>query len=156
MNTKKRAESCVEALQTLNPMVKIVADTQKLEEKDETYFSSMNFDLVCALIDDSNELERINSICRKNNVQFLCGQVYGMFGYLFVDLNDYSYIEEAPKILDETSEKKKPTAECCPSDEKAEEKKVFEEKVKKTKQLSYFTFMSSLVIRKYIFILIYF
>jgi hypothetical protein len=51
-----------------------------------------------------------------------------MFGYLFVDLNDYSYIEEAPKILDETSEKKKPF-ERCSSDEKSDEKKVFEEKV---------------------------
>jgi ubiquitin-like 1-activating enzyme E1 A len=109
-------------------MVKIVADTQKLEEKDEIYFSNMNFDLVCSLIDDSSELERINNICRKNNVLFLCGHVYGMFGYLFVDLNDYSYIEEAPKILDETSEKKKPF-ERCSSDEKSDEKKVFEEKV---------------------------
>ena len=88
----KRAESCLESLQTLNPMVKIVADSDKLEQKDESYFSRENFDIVCALIDDRNELERINSICRKNNVLFLCGHVFGLFGYLFVDFNDYTYI----------------------------------------------------------------
>jgi len=124
---QNRAESCVEALQTLNPMVKIIADTQKLEEKDDSYFSTQNFDLVCGLVNDTNELERINSICRKNNVLFLCGQVFGLFGYLFVDFNDYTYIEEAAKILDETNEKKKPTA-CCPSEQKKDDKKVFEEK----------------------------
>ena len=119
-------------------MVKIIADTQKLEEKDDSYFSTQNFDLVCGLVNDTNELERINSICRKNNVLFLCGQVFGLFGYLFVDFNDYTYIEEAAKILDETNEKKKPTA-CCPSEQKKDDKKVFEEKVTRKSRISILT-----------------
>ena len=35
---KKRAEACVDALQTLNPMVKVGADSGKLDEKDQEYF----------------------------------------------------------------------------------------------------------------------
>ena len=79
-------------MQTLNPLVKVVADTEKLESKDESYFSDQNFDLVCALINDTKELERINDYCRKSNVLFLSGHVFGSFGYLFVDLNEFSYI----------------------------------------------------------------
>jgi len=100
-----RAESSVNELLRLNPMVKIVADKSKLEEKDGSYFSKENFDLVCALIYDREQLERINAICRSNGVLFISGQVTGMYGHMFVDFNDFQYIAEAPKIIEESSDK---------------------------------------------------
>ncbi len=110
-------------------MVKIVADNEATANKDESYFSNKNFDLVCALVDDRFELERINGICRQNNVLFLCGQVLGTFGYLFVDFNDYNYIDEVAKISEDSNEKKKTTSSSCPTDQKSDEKQTFEEKV---------------------------
>ena len=89
---KKRAESCLENLQILNPMVKIMADNSNVEDKDESYFSAANFNLVIALIEDNEQVKRINSICRKNNVMFLSGQVFGLFGFMFVDFGEFHYI----------------------------------------------------------------
>jgi hypothetical protein len=73
-------------------MVKIMADNQSLEEKNSNFFNKSNFDLVCALIEDHDQLKRINSLCRNNNVLFLCGVVTGMYGYMFVDFNEFQYI----------------------------------------------------------------
>ena len=89
---KNRAESCVDALQTLNPMVKVGADNGKLEEKDEQYFCNKNFDLVCVLANDLAQLQRIDNMCRANNVLFISGYVYGLYGYMFVDFNDFQFI----------------------------------------------------------------
>lgn len=76
----------------LNPMVKVVADKEKVHEKEANYFSKDNFDLVCALIDDRDVLEKINGYCRNNNVLFLSGIVTGMYGHMFVDFNEFQYI----------------------------------------------------------------
>jgi hypothetical protein len=73
-------------------MVKIFADKSKLEDKDESFFSKANFDLVCALLDDRVQLERINNYCRINNVLFISGHVAGLYGYMFVDFNEYQFI----------------------------------------------------------------
>ncbi len=88
----KRAESCVEALQILNPMVKIQADPGRLDEKDQEFFSEKNFDIVCALTNDICDLERVNAFCRNGNVMFLSGYVFGLYGYMFIDLNEFQYI----------------------------------------------------------------
>lgn len=108
---KNRAEACVGELLRLNPMVKVVADKEKVEEKEASYFSKDNFDLVCALIDDRDILEKINSYCRNNNVLFLSGFVTGMYGHMFVDFNEFQYIAEATKITDDSAEKKKTLTE---------------------------------------------
>ncbi len=88
----KRAESTIDALQILNPMVKIVADTSRIEDKDEEFFSDKNFDIICALVNDINYLTKLNEFARKNNVMFLSGFVFGIYGQMFVDFNDYKYI----------------------------------------------------------------
>jgi molybdopterin/thiamine biosynthesis adenylyltransferase len=88
----KRAEACVESLQTLNPLVKIVSDSQPVEDKDEAFFNKQNFDLVCALTNDLTVLKRVNALCRQNNVLFLCSYVHGLYGYMFVDFNKYQFI----------------------------------------------------------------
>lgn len=73
-------------------MVKVGADSGNLNEKDQEYFSNKNFDLVCVLANDLAQLERINNMCRANNVLFISGYVYGLYGYMFVDFNDFQFI----------------------------------------------------------------
>ena len=72
--------------------MKIIADEENLENKDQEYFSNKNFDLVCALVDDFAQLERIDNLTRAGNVLFLAGYVYGLHGYMFVDFNEYQFI----------------------------------------------------------------
>ncbi len=72
-------------------MVKIIADTEPLSTKLNDFY--INFDLVCAIFyDDNEQLLRLNNICRQNNTKFICGQVFGINGFMFVDLNNYNYI----------------------------------------------------------------
>jgi hypothetical protein len=69
------------------------ADCESVEAKDSLFFSKANFDLVCLLMNDNYEqIVYINETCRKNNVGFICGYVFGIHGYMFVDLNSYKYI----------------------------------------------------------------
>lgn len=125
---KNRAESSINELVRLNPMVKIVADRRKLEEIDSSYFNNSNFDLVCALIEDNDQLKRINHLCRNNSVLFMCGVVTGMFGYMFVDFNEFHYIAETVKIAEESSVKKTEN----------DEKQLFQEKTLKFKSYTEF------------------
>ncbi len=73
-------------------MVKIQADKSKLDEKDQEFFSEKNFDIVCALTNDIDELVKINSFCRNGHIMFLSGYVFGLYGYMFIDLNEFQYI----------------------------------------------------------------
>ena len=132
-------------------MVKIVADTSKIEDKDQEFFSDKNFDIICALVNDINYLTKLNDICRKNNVMFLSGFVFGLYGQMFVDFNDYKYImfvyirffilvcyitlifyifREATKIIEESADKKTASsaAQICSISQKATDKSSFEEK----------------------------
>jgi ubiquitin-like 1-activating enzyme E1 A len=104
---ENRAESSVEALRTLNPMVKIQADKARLADKDQEFFSAKNFDIICALINDCADLERIDLFCRETNVMFLSGYVCGLYGYMFVDFNEFNYIVEAARVTDDDTEKEK-------------------------------------------------
>lgn len=134
---KNRAEACVDALQTLNPLVKVIADPGRLEDKDESYYNSERFSLVCALTNDLHQLEHINRYCRKNNVMFLSSFVYGLYGYMFVDYNEYHFIAESAKVAEEVVEKKKSNA-ACSTEEKQEEKLMLEEKTLKFKSFEHF------------------
>jgi molybdopterin/thiamine biosynthesis adenylyltransferase len=82
----------LDALQTLNPMVKVYADKDSLQQKNAEYFSDKNFDVVCMLSDDLQEIQRVDSLCRSNNVLFLSGFVFGLYGFMFVDFNSYQFI----------------------------------------------------------------
>ncbi|KAK6620443.1 hypothetical protein RUM44_006844 [Polyplax serrata] len=99
-----RAEASLARAQALNPMVAVKADTGKLQEKSDVYFK--DFDVVVATECTLSELKRINSICRENNIKFFCGDVYGMFGYLFADLQTHHYAEDVVKLPSGKSDKK--------------------------------------------------
>ena len=89
----KKAKSCVENLQILNPLVKVHADCDPIETKESSFFSKDNFDLVCYLLHNNFEqLVYVNEACRQNSVSFISGYVFGIHGYMFVDLNNYKFI----------------------------------------------------------------
>jgi len=92
---RNRAEESVERAKSLNPMVEISTDIEALEHKDESFFKT--FDVVIILGASNKEILRINQICRKNNVKFFTGDVWGMFGYGFTDLQEHEFIEDIMK-----------------------------------------------------------
>lgn len=88
---KNRAESSLQRARALNPTVEITADTESLAQKDEEFFKK--FDVVVIIEASTKEIERINALCRKNNVKFFSGDVWGMFGYGFTDLKEHEFVE---------------------------------------------------------------
>lgn len=77
--------------QQLNPMVQITADSEDIADKPDTFFEQ--FDVICATECPVEQLIRINQICREKSVKFFCGDVFGMFGYTFADLQIHEYAE---------------------------------------------------------------
>lgn len=88
---ENRAEASLVRAQALNPMVKLNADKDNLADKDDGFFQ--DFDVVIVLEGTTRELVRINNTCRMNGVKFFCGDVWGMFGYSFADLQEHSFAE---------------------------------------------------------------
>lgn len=75
--------------QNLNSMVEVTSDDANIDTKPDAFFS--NFDVVCASQCTITQLKRINAACRKYNVKFFAGDVWGMFGYTFEDLMTHEY-----------------------------------------------------------------
>lgn len=88
---QNRAEASLIRAQALNPMVKLHAETESVSAKDDTFFQA--FDVVVVLEAPTRELVRINNTCRMNGIKFFAGDVWGMFGYSFADLQDHSFAE---------------------------------------------------------------
>lgn len=89
---KNIAEASQERAQILNPMVEVTADSSNIADKTSEFFNQ--FDIVCITRCQQQELIRINDICRQNKILFFAGDVFGMFGYTFADLQDHQYVEE--------------------------------------------------------------
>lgn len=104
---KNRAEASIERAKALNPMVEISADTQPISEKDEQYFRE--FDVVVITGATNSELLRIDEICRRNDIKFFAGDVWGTFGYTFADLKDHTFVEDVTKhkVISKPNEKVK-------------------------------------------------
>lgn len=105
---ENRAEISLERARALNPMVEITADKRPVHELPDDFYGK--FDVVCVTGLKQEQLERINNICRDKNTKFLCGDVFGLFGYMFADLIDHEYSEEivqhkAPKRGNDDSKK---------------------------------------------------
>jgi len=119
-----RAEASLERVQQLNPMVEVTADSGNIKEKDGDFFKE--FDIVIATTCDKEELIRINSLCRKENVMFFGGGLFGFFGFSFMDLVQHEYVEEESK----KNEKK----EAGDGEPAAKKSKVEEESTKTVKK----------------------
>ncbi|XP_043522570.1 SUMO-activating enzyme subunit 1 [Frieseomelitta varia] len=89
---KNRAEASVPRAQNLNSMVDVKADTSNIDDKPDTYFSEFN--VVCATQCTIMQIKRINEACRKHNVKFFAGDVWGLLGYTFADLMTHEYAED--------------------------------------------------------------
>jgi len=72
-------------------MVEIRVDTESSHSKTEQFFEG--FDVVCATCCQLTELIRIDDICRRHNIAFFAGDVFGYFAYMFADLHEHEYAE---------------------------------------------------------------
>ncbi|KAF7993463.1 hypothetical protein HCN44_010058 [Aphidius gifuensis] len=89
---KNRATASLTRAQALNPMVNVTADESNIDEKPDTFFQE--FDVVCASECTITQLNKINAACRKYNVKFFAGDVWGQFGFNFADLMTHEYVME--------------------------------------------------------------
>ncbi|KAJ2901029.1 putative sumo activating enzyme protein [Zalerion maritima] len=88
-----RAEACLPNLQKLNPRVSITVDTSDVRSKGPSFFSP--FDIVVATdIWDPRTLTIINTATRSKGTPFYCSGVHGMYGYIFADLVEHSFVVE--------------------------------------------------------------
>jgi len=90
---KNIAEASQERAQTLNPMVTVLVDSDNLKDKPDAFFAAFDV-VVIARCSSQDLLVHINDLCRRRNTLFYAGAVHGMFGYMFVDLNEHNYVEE--------------------------------------------------------------
>ena len=88
-----RAEASLDRVRQLNPGVEVKVDTTHLDSKDESFFTD-NFDLVVVTNFPKEIVIKINKICRNGGVKFFAGDVFGFFGYSFMDLVSHEYVEE--------------------------------------------------------------
>ena len=72
-------------------MVKVTADPENLADKPDSFFE--NFDVICATECTEEQLVHINQVCRQKGIKFFCGDVFGMFGYTFADLQIHEFAE---------------------------------------------------------------
>ena len=92
---KNRAQASLERLKQRNPMVEVTADPDNLEVKEESFFK--NFDVVIVTNYPKDVCLKVNKICRSNDIKFFAGDIFGFFGYSFMDLIKHEYVEEEVK-----------------------------------------------------------
>jgi ubiquitin-like 1-activating enzyme E1 A len=100
---ESRAKQAVVQLQALNPNVDVLADTEPVGEKDDTFFTQ--FSAVCVSCSSLPFLLHINNVCRTHGIKFFCGDVWGFYGYFLSDLGEHEYsMEEVSeyRVGDET------------------------------------------------------
>lgn len=86
-----RAEASLMRAQALNPMVEIVVDKESVADKPDDYF--YRFDVVVLIEVPTAILVRVNNICRLRGIRFFAGDVWGMNGYAFTDLQEHEFAE---------------------------------------------------------------
>jgi len=81
---KNRAESCVAKLRELNERVKINIYNDEINENNLANFTVV----VLTDIHSKSEMLKINEFCHANNIAFISGGVWGLFGWVFDDFGD--------------------------------------------------------------------
>lgn len=87
----KTAEAVLTKAQALNPLVKIEADVSSVEQKNEDYFKK--FTIVVATLLEPLTIVKISEFCRNGGVQFICGDIWGMFGFCLADFQEHEFYE---------------------------------------------------------------
>lgn len=122
---KNRAQASLERLKQRNPMVEITADDANLDSKDADFFK--NFDVVIVTNYPKDVTLKVNKFCRDLSVKFFAGDIFGYFGYSFMDLVKHDYVEEEIKAVDgdkKEDSKEGPTAAKKAKMEEQEETKM--------------------------------
>ena len=88
-----RAEASLERVRALNPGVEIKVDKSHLDTKDAKFFND-NFDLVVITNYPKDSIVKVNQMCREGGTKFFAGDVFGFFGYSFMDLVQHEFVEE--------------------------------------------------------------
>lgn len=102
-----RAEASLSRAQQLNPMVELKADTEELPKKTDDFFKG--FDVVCVIGANTEQLLRIDGVCREAGIKFFAADLWGMFGFSFADLQEHNFAEDVVKhkIVSKPHEKTK-------------------------------------------------
>ncbi|KAF7659427.1 hypothetical protein LDENG_00298140 [Lucifuga dentata] len=98
---QNRAQASLERAQHLNPMVEVCADSERAEDKPDDFF--LQFDAVCLTGCSRDLMVRVDQLCSQRNIKVFCGDVYGYYGYMFINLGqEHNYVEEKPKVVKPT------------------------------------------------------
>ncbi|KAK0385847.1 hypothetical protein NLU13_7024 [Sarocladium strictum] len=89
---KNRAEAALPNIQKLNPRVRVHIDTEGVTTKVPSYFAA--FDIVIATDLDPTAFNLINIATRLNKKPFYAAGTHGMYGFIFSDLIQHTYIIE--------------------------------------------------------------
>lgn len=102
---KNRALESLPRAQALNPMVELKAECKALTDLADDFFQ--NFNVVVVVEGPTQELVRIDNACRLAGVKFFAGDVWGMFGYCFADLQEHNFVEDVfkHKVISKPNEK---------------------------------------------------
>jgi len=91
-----RAISSLPSAQRLNPMVQVTAESVKVEDKEDSYFTQ--FTVIIATNCSKAEIVRLNRIAREAGIKFLVSDVFGFFGWIFLDLGRHEFKSEIVTI----------------------------------------------------------
>jgi ubiquitin-like 1-activating enzyme E1 A len=70
-------------------MVQVSADPASIRDKTDEFFKS--FTVIIATQCTKSEIIRLNGIAREHEIKFLASDVFGFFGYIFLDLGEHRY-----------------------------------------------------------------
>lgn len=101
--------------QELNPNVEVKCSRENIMHNLETV---KDFDVVCLTEADEVVKVAVNTVCRKYNVKFFCGSVFGFYASAFLDLGRHEYMNEDKNKEEvatpaETKEKKQDDEVMC-------------------------------------------
>ena len=86
---KNIASASLPRTKELNPNV-IVSAVEHKPEEDIKFL--MNFDVVCLTRTNSAEKVLVSNFCHDNAIKFICGDVFGFYGYGFFDLGKHDFV----------------------------------------------------------------
>ena len=97
-NKNRRDKACIEKLSLLNPYVQteVISDNnliEHLEKNAKIKYSKYDVVLISEFISEE-EIKKINTICRKNNIGFIYTVELGIYGFCFVDFGDNFLVKD--------------------------------------------------------------
>lgn len=70
-------------------MVEVSAEAGSIDDKTDDYFKA--FTIIIATNCTKTQIIRLNRVARENDIKFLASDVFGFFGYIFLDLGEHAY-----------------------------------------------------------------